>query len=48
MSALVVNSYAMSTAFQNFNAAKACFLPENEKKELLKKLRKAHGVPDID
>ncbi|XP_043234833.1 adenosine deaminase-like [Amphibalanus amphitrite] len=34
-------------ASMNFNAAKACFLPEEEKKELLKTLLKAHGVPDV-
>ncbi|KAF0303097.1 Adenosine deaminase [Amphibalanus amphitrite] len=33
-------------ATMNFNAAKACFLPENEKKELLKKICKAFGFPE--
>ncbi|KAF0299964.1 Adenosine deaminase [Amphibalanus amphitrite] len=35
-------------ATMNFNAAKASFLPDSEKKELLKKLREAFGVPETD
>ncbi|XP_037080840.1 adenosine deaminase-like [Pollicipes pollicipes] len=35
-------------ATMNFNAAKACFLPEEEKRDLLQKLRQAYGVPDCD
>ncbi|XP_043217917.1 adenosine deaminase-like isoform X2 [Amphibalanus amphitrite] len=33
-------------ATMNFHAAKACFLPENEKKELLEKICKAFGFPE--
>lgn len=29
---------------QTFNAARACFLPENEKQDLLEYLREIHGI----
>ena len=32
--------------FQAFNAAKSCFLPPDEKKELIKKLKIVHGLDD--
>ena len=32
--------------FQAFNAAKSCFLPPEEKKELIKKLKIIHGLDD--
>ena len=32
--------------FQAFNAAKSCFLPDEEKKELIKTLKKVYGVED--
>lgn len=30
--------------FQNIKSAESCFLPENEKQELLQKLHKAYGM----
>ena len=32
----------------NFNAAKSCFLPEDEKKQLLDLLSKAYGMSSLD
>lgn len=31
-------------SFQVFNAAKSCFLPDDEKQELIRNLKKIYGV----
>ena len=36
----------INSMFQAFNAAKSCFLPPEEKKELIKKLKIVHGLDD--
>ena len=34
----------LSVFFQTFNAARASFLPENEKQELIDQLKLVHGI----
>ena len=36
----------INSMFQAFNAAKSCFLPPEEKKELIKTLKIVHGLDD--
>ena len=33
---------------QTFNAARSCFLPAEEKKDLLRQLKKLYGMEDDD
>ena len=43
-----MNNEYLLQIFQTFNAAKSSFLPTDEKKQLLKDLRKVYGIPEND